>query len=305
MVPDRCWDSALASGARDDLAQLAQEAGCQDGTKAARNLLDLQAHMQDPDLLWRCLQSAAASADPDQALTLLDRLLQQLPAQELPALLQAEEACGGLLLLLGGSQLAGQILCRRPQLLAPLIQQQRWQWQRQEQDLTTELSELVGEEPDFATLQSRLRQFKYAELLRICWRDLAGWADVPQITAELSREKGWRITRVSDRVRNPLLGTPDAWEQKVLAEFRQRAKDGASYKGMTYSEVVKEPAGEYYRFMKAIPLQGKCMACHGPKKNLAPAVLETLEKRYPHDQATGYAVGDLRGAFSIKRPLEQ
>jgi hypothetical protein len=127
----------------------------------------------------------------------------------------------------------------------------------------------------------------------------------PQITAELSREKGWRITRVSDRVRNPLLGTPDAWEQKVLAKFRQQAKEGASYKGMTYSEVVKEPAGEYYRFMQAIPLQGKCMACHGPKENLAPAVLETLEKRYPHDQATGYAVGDLRGAFSIKRPLEQ
>jgi len=127
----------------------------------------------------------------------------------------------------------------------------------------------------------------------------------PQITAELSREKGWRITRVSDQVRNPLLGTTDAWEQKVLTKFRQRAEEGAAYKGMTYSEVVKEPAGEYYRFMQAIPLQGKCMACHGPKKNLAPAVVETLEKRYPHDQATGYAVGDLRGAFSIKRPLEQ
>jgi hypothetical protein len=128
----------------------------------------------------------------------------------------------------------------------------------------------------------------------------------PQITAELSREKGWRITRVSDQVRNPLLGTPDAWEQKVLARFRQQAKEeGASYKGMTYSEVVEEPGGRYYRFMQAIPLQGKCMACHGPKENLAPAVLRTLEKRYPHDQATGYAVGDLRGAFSIKRPLGQ
>ena len=127
----------------------------------------------------------------------------------------------------------------------------------------------------------------------------------PQITAELSREKGWRVTRVSDRVRNPLLGTPDAWEQQVLADFRARHADGASYKGMSESEVVEEPGGTYYRYMQAIPLQGQCMACHGPKENLAPAVRDALEKRYPHDQATGYAVGDLRGAFSIKRPLEQ
>ncbi|HKL77076.1 MAG TPA: DUF3365 domain-containing protein [Gammaproteobacteria bacterium] len=126
----------------------------------------------------------------------------------------------------------------------------------------------------------------------------------PQITAELSREKGWRVTRVSDQVRNPLLGMPDAWEQEVLAKFRQRAADGASYKGMNYSEVVKEPGGRYFRYMQAIPLQGQCLACHGPKEQLAPEVRETLEKRYPHDQATGYSAGDLRGAFSIKRPLE-
>jgi len=126
----------------------------------------------------------------------------------------------------------------------------------------------------------------------------------PEITARLSREKGWRVTRVSDKVRNPLLGMPDAWEQQTLARFRDRHADGESYKGMSRGEVVTEPGGTYYRYMQAIPLQGVCMSCHGPKENLAPAVRQTLEKRYPHDDATGYQVGELRGAFSIKQPME-
>jgi len=126
----------------------------------------------------------------------------------------------------------------------------------------------------------------------------------PEITARLSRERGWRVTRVSNKFRNPVLGMPDAWEQETLQEFRARQADGESYKGMSRGEVVAEPDGRYYRYMQAIPLQGKCMSCHGAKEDLAPAVRETLEKRYPHDRATGYKVGDLRGAFSIKQPME-
>jgi len=125
-----------------------------------------------------------------------------------------------------------------------------------------------------------------------------------EITARLSREKGWRVTRVSDKVRNPLLGMPDAWEQQTLARFRDRHAEGEAYKGMSRGEVVEEPGGTYYRYMQAIPLQGVCMSCHGPKEDLAPAVRKTLEKRYPHDRATGYQVGELRGAFSIKQPMQ-
>ncbi|MFB6261169.1 MAG: DUF3365 domain-containing protein, partial [Thiohalorhabdaceae bacterium] len=121
----------------------------------------------------------------------------------------------------------------------------------------------------------------------------------PEITARLSRQKGWRVTRVSDKVRNPLLGMPDAWEQETLQRFRDRHADGAAYKGMSRGEVVEEPGGRYYRYMQAIPLKGVCMNCHAAKEELSPSVRETLD-----DRATGYEVGDLRGAFSIKQPLE-
>jgi len=59
-----------------------------------------------------------------------------------------------------------------------------------------------------------------AEAIRVC-AELA-----PEIAGRLSREHGWRVTRVGTRVRNPLLGMPDAWEQQVLAEFVERAAKG-------------------------------------------------------------------------------
>ena len=124
----------------------------------------------------------------------------------------------------------------------------------------------------------------------------------PTIASELSRKNGWRVSRVSQKVRNPLLGTPDAWEQKVLADFEQRlAKENPA--NMDYAEIVSEPQGKYYRYMKAIPLQDACLKCHGTPENVAPAVTDALAADYPHDKATGYTLGQLRGAFSIKRPL--
>ena len=125
----------------------------------------------------------------------------------------------------------------------------------------------------------------------------------PQITAQISREKGWKVTRVGTRVRNPMLGLPDSWEQNILAQFKQRAAKGESFEKMAFGEIVEEPDGKYFRFMKAIGVKGQCLACHGDTANMKKEVKELLKKRYPHDQATGYKPGDLRGAVSIKRPL--
>jgi hypothetical protein len=125
----------------------------------------------------------------------------------------------------------------------------------------------------------------------------------PAIANRISLEKGWKVTRVGTRVRNPMIGTPDAWEQDVLAEFQARAARGESYKKMSYSEVVAEPGGRHFRFMKAIPIQAVCVACHGKAEDIAEPVRSALSKHYPHDQAVDYRVGDLRGAFSIKQSL--
>lgn len=125
----------------------------------------------------------------------------------------------------------------------------------------------------------------------------------PQMTSQISRDKGWKVTRVGTRVRNPMLGMPDAWEQQVLIKFQQRLQQGEALKPMTHSEIVVEPDGRYFRFMKAIPVGQPCLTCHGSDDNIPAPVQAILKQHYPHDQATGYQAGDLRGAVSIKHKL--
>jgi hypothetical protein len=125
----------------------------------------------------------------------------------------------------------------------------------------------------------------------------------PAVASELSRKNGVKVSRVSLRPRNPVLGTPDAWEQTVLAEFDRRAAAGATPDAIEFGEVVTEPAGKSWRYMKALPVMQLCTNCHGPAASLAPAVKARLQAEYPHDKATGYSVGQIRGAVTVKRPL--
>ena len=49
--------------------------------------------------------------------------------------------------------------------------------------------------------------------------------------------------------------------------------------------------------MMAIEQGQVCMACHGA--NVAPSVKQSILKHYPSDQATGFELGELRGAFTL------
>lgn len=126
----------------------------------------------------------------------------------------------------------------------------------------------------------------------------------PALAGQLSRDTGWRVARVSLRTRNPLLGTPDPWEQAALADFDRRAAAGEKPETLELGEIVDEPAGRYYRYVKAIPAGPLCMACHGPAEQMSPAIVEQVRKEYPHDRATGYLPGQIRGAVTIKRRLD-
>jgi hypothetical protein len=134
--------------------------------------------------------------------------------------------------------------------------------------------------------------------ISVC-RDLA-----PQIAGKLSRESGGKVARVSLRTRNPLLGTPDSWEQGVLADFERLAAAGMKPETLERSEVVHEPAGRYFRYMKAIPVQPLCLACHGTAETVAEGVKARLRQEYPHDRAVGYSAGQIRGAVTIKQQLD-
>jgi hypothetical protein len=121
-----------------------------------------------------------------------------------------------------------------------------------------------------AALKNEMSRSGPAGAISVC-KEIA-----PDIAGRLSRTHGWRVTRVGTRVRNPMLGLPDIWEQQVLARFAER---------------------------EAIGIQSLCLTCHGPKDQIPQSVRAALARHYPADQATGYKLGDLRGAISIKQPL--
>jgi len=134
--------------------------------------------------------------------------------------------------------------------------------------------------------------------IKVC-KDIA-----PEIASQLSLENGWRVTRVSTKPRNALLGSPDQWEREALLAFEARAKKGEKYSEMAKVEVIEEAGKSYFRYMKPLGLKPVCLTCHGSEQQIPPPVKAALDDAYPYDQARGYAIGDLRGAISIKQPLD-
>jgi hypothetical protein len=57
--------------------------------------------------------------------------------------------------------------------------------------------------------------------------------------------------------------------------------------------VISRPFGA--RYTRPILAGGVCLVCHGA--TISDEVEAALAEHYPHDRATGYAEGDVRGAF--------
>ncbi len=111
-----------------------------------------------------------------------------------------------------------------------------------------------------------------------------------------------RIKRTSRFVRNPK-NTADAWESKVLASFATRQQQGENVNALEFHEVTRDETGKkQFRYMKAIAVQPLCLNCHG--EHLKDEVKWQLKQLYPMDQATGFQIDDLRGAFSILRHVD-
>ena len=126
----------------------------------------------------------------------------------------------------------------------------------------------------------------------------------PVIANNMSLENGWRVTRVSTKPRNSLLGSPDQWERETLASFEARVEKGEQYSDMIRAEVTDESGKSYFRYMKPLVVKPVCLKCHGSNEQIPSAVKAQLDGMYPHDQARNYKIGDLRGAISIKQPMD-
>lgn len=117
----------------------------------------------------------------------------------------------------------------------------------------------------------------------------------PEIASTLSVD-GWVIKRTSLKTRNTA-NKPDQWEQNILNQFETQSSNGEDVTTL----VVSSYDNEGFRLMKAIPTGPICMGCHG--SSVDPKTLEKINDLYPNDQATGFSIGDLRGAFSVRKAI--
>jgi hypothetical protein len=124
--------------------------------------------------------------------------------------------------------------------------------------------------------------------------------EAPRLARAASQDTGWAIRRVSLRNRNPK-AVPDAWERAVLEDFDRRAAAGEKPATLERAEIVQQDGRPVYRYMRALPTQELCVQCHGAPDQLSAAVRDKLNALYPDDKAVGYAVGQIRGAMTIRK----
>lgn len=122
----------------------------------------------------------------------------------------------------------------------------------------------------------------------------------PSIAEELSEASHWQVRRTALKLRNQANG-PDDWERAGLAELERRLAAGEAPQTLVLTAVVPGPRGRQFRYLRAIITGPACLQCHGPA--LKPELAAKLQEVYPDDQATGFAPGQLRGAFSLTKPL--
>jgi len=120
------------------------------------------------------------------------------------------------------------------------------------------------------------------------------------ITNEVASRHGVRLSRVSLKNRNPN-NAPNEWQRPILEEFDARAANGDDPKALAFATIVDVGGKKQFRFMKAMPVGKVCLNCHGAE--LKPEVAAKLKELYPEDKATGYSLGQIRGAVVIVKDL--
>ena len=111
----------------------------------------------------------------------------------------------------------------------------------------------------------------------------------------LSQLHNASIARRSENFRNPE-NKPNEIELKAIQDYRKAMSEGEE---LTPS-IVTDPEGGKY-FFAPIQLNDFCLKCHGkPNNDIAAENMIKIKELYPEDLATGYAIGELRGIWSIK-----
>ena len=102
---------------------------------------------------------------------------------------------------------------------------------------------------------------------------------------------GVKIRRTALKYRNPA-NKPDEIDKEVMYRF-QAVKN---------FKPVAGDMGSNYRVYKPLITKASCLYCHGSKSDINPKIAKMIQKKYPHDMATGFKLGELRGVVVAEFP---
>ncbi len=147
------------------------------------------------------------------------------------------------------------------------------------------------------TLKQQLESAGTESAIHIC-KEVA-----PALARQYSTD-GRVVKRVSLKPRNPSLGVPSEEERSALENFDEKQRAANNTTPMELATTYEDTDGAWFHYMRAIPTQPQCLQCHGKVEEISENVRALLAKEYPADRATGYSVGEIRGAVSIKHELK-
>lgn len=113
----------------------------------------------------------------------------------------------------------------------------------------------------------------------------------PLTEASAADFEGVTVRRATLKPRNPK-NAPDESDRNVLESLESSEE----------RDILIEWTAETARFYQPLMIQEVCLACHGDPASFSPELTSTLAELYPEDQATGYALGDLRGVIRVDIP---
>lgn len=114
------------------------------------------------------------------------------------------------------------------------------------------------------------------------------------IADSLSKQFGVRVSRVSDRPRNPANQATE-YEKSFMSEYRDAMEQGVDI-GYEYYEGNGIPT-----LYKPIALKGLCLNCHGKAgQTMKEEDIAFIQSLYPEDKAVGYEEGELRGMWKVE-----
>lgn len=114
--------------------------------------------------------------------------------------------------------------------------------------------------------------------------------EAPGLASQVRAQTGVNVGRWSPRLRNAEAnGAAPAWVREYVAAHGEASAAEAS--------PVRAIVDGEARFLAPLAADAVCLNCHGASENLSEEVRAVLTERYPSDQATDYAEGDLRGVL--------